>query len=165
MRLRIGASQMVAATDETADLKYIEHTGAATGSLRNILIDLKEEMVHTGVDFLAINRSLTATGATLSAEGNNSKLSAIVSNLASCLDAALTAMFDMIGIEAKVKTIMNTDFGAHVTAEQINALIELRRLGDISHEFFMRELKRYGLLDPSFDLLENKEQLEQSPFQ
>ena len=52
-----------------------------------------------------------------------------------------------------------TDYGVTITVEELNALSTARQIGDLSHDDYLKELKRRGILHADFDISANDDRL------
>jgi hypothetical protein len=78
----IGASQATQASSEGADLRYVEHTGAAIAAGKADIDDLEERMRKTGAEVLTIPiAQKTATQAGIEADASKSLMQAFAENL------------------------------------------------------------------------------------
>lgn len=144
-----------------ADLKYVEHSGAAIGAGRDSLKDLEAKMQSYGSDMLENNGAVeTATGRALRAGETNNRIAMIALNLASAVERALgwIAYFNKVA-EPDFHVDINTEYGINSSAEELTALANARTMGDLSQEDYLQELKRRGLLRNDFSLADNADRL------
>lgn len=144
-----------------ADLKYVEHSGAAIGAGRDSLKDLEAKMQSYGSDMLENNGAVeTATGRALRAGETNNRIAMIALNLASAVERALgwIAYFNKIA-EPDFNVDINTEYGINSAPEELAALANARTMGDLSQEDYLQELKRRGLLRNDFSVADNADRL------
>jgi len=144
-----------------ADLKYVEHSGAAIGAGRDSLKDLEAKMQSYGSDMLENNGAVeTATGRALRAGETNNRIAMIALNLASAVERALgwIAYFNKVA-EPDFHVDINTEYGINSSAEELTALASARTMGDLSQEDYLQELKRRGLLRNDFSVSDNADRL------
>lgn len=144
-----------------ADLKYVEHSGAAIGAGRDSLKDLEAKMQSYGSDMLENNGAVeTATGRALRAGETNNRVALIALNLAAAVERALgwIAYFSKIA-EPDFHVDINTEYGINSSAEELTALANARTMGDLSQEDYLQELKRRGLLRNDFSISDNLDRL------
>jgi hypothetical protein len=159
-KIIIGPDRMVRLSSPDADMKIIEHTGAAIEAGRKDLQDIEARMAVAGAELLQ-RRGKTETTATEESHSNkaeDSDLGAMVKATEDGITAALGFMYAWEGQEApKGKLItISTDFGLTAQdAADLQSLLESRLKGQISHLTYLAELKRRGVLAPHTDI--NKE--------
>ena len=144
-----------------ADLKYVEHSGAAIGAGRDSLKDLEAKMQSYGSDMLENNGAVeTATGRALRAGETNNRVALIALNLASAAERVLgwIAYFNKIA-EPDFHVDIHTEYGINSSAEELTALANARTMGDLSQEDYLQELKRRGLLRNDFSISDNQDRL------
>lgn len=147
--------------DVNADLKYVEHSGAAIGSGRDSLRDLEAKMQSFGSDLLENSGAVeTATGRALNAGENNNRIAMMALNLASAVEKVFgwIAYFNKIA-EPDFHVDINTEYGINTSAEEFTALANARTMGDLSQEDYLQELKRRGLLRNNFSVADNADRL------
>lgn len=144
-----------------ADLRYVEHSGAAIGAGRDSLKDLEAKMQSYGSDMLENNGAVeTATGRALRAGETNNRIAMIALNLASAVEKVLgwIAYFNKIA-EPDFHVDINTEYGINSAPEELTALANARTMGDLSQEDYLQELKRRGLLRNDFSVADNADRL------
>lgn len=147
--------------DAGADLKYVEHSGAAIGAGRDSLKDLEAKMQSYGSDMLENNGAVeTATGRALRAGETNNRIAMIALNLASAVERVLgwIAYFNKIA-EPDFYVDINTEYGITSAPEELQALANARTMGDLSQEDYLQELKLRGLLRHDFSVADNADRL------
>lgn len=146
-----------------SDMKYVEHSGAAISAMQKAIADMELRMQIYGYEMLA-NRGAaeTATGRSLQANENNSQTAAIAQSLQDALKKAFWFLgkFNLIS-DLQVDVSVCTDYGVTITVEELNALSTARQMGDLSHDDYLKELKRRGILRADFDISANDDRLQQ----
>lgn len=144
-----------------SDMKYVEHSGAAISAMQKAISDMEVRMQIYGYEMLA-NRGAaeTATGRSLQANENNSQIAAIAQSLQDALKKAfwLLGKFNLVS-DLQVDVSVCTDYGVTITVEELNALSTARQMGDLSHDDYLKELKRRGILRADFDISANDDRL------
>lgn len=162
VKIKVGADNAIFG-NENSDLKFVEHSGAAIGAGRQSLQDIELRMQIYGYEMLA-NRGAaeTATGRSLQANENNSQIAAIAQALQDALKKAFWFLgkFNLIS-DLQVDVSVCTDYGVTITVEELNALSTARQMGDLSHDDYLKELKRRGILRADFDISANDDRLQQ----
>lgn len=159
--VKIGADNMIIGGDN-ADMKYVEHSGAAINAGRQSLQDIELQMQIYGYEMMASRgASETATGRSLQANDNNSQVAATALRLQSAIKKVLWLLGKF---SLKSNLVCNvdvcSDYGVTISTEELNALSTARQMGDISNEDYLTELKRRGILRSDFDIEENNGRLE-----
>ncbi|MEQ1915200.1 MAG: DUF4055 domain-containing protein, partial [Gallionella sp.] len=96
--LTVGAASAVRSNAPTAELKYVEHTGASIGAGRTAILDLEERMRAIGAELLVhkTNR-MTATQVESEDTAGDSSLQAMVEMFELGVEQCLTQMATWIG--------------------------------------------------------------------
>lgn len=145
----IGPNSLVKASSDGADLRYVEHSGAAIGAGEVDLERIQEQMTLLSLEpMLPRTGDATATARALDQAEANSALQAWAANLQDALELAFFYAHRWIGQADETPVLVNDDFGLSVQdGQDIEALIKLRMAGDLSRESLWHELKRRGVLD------------------
>jgi len=162
--VRIGMDDVTAATQTIgksitdmplgADMKYVEHSGAAIGSGRDSLRDLEGQMESMGAELLTVRPGdRTATEAALDTSQSQCQLAAMASGLEDFLDEMVDVMAKWAGLPDQGDIDVFDDFAAiSVDAANIGpfvtSLVALVTSGMLSRESAFSEMKRYGILNP-----------------
>jgi hypothetical protein len=164
-KLVVGANSFTRTTSENADMKYVEHTGAAIGAGRDDLKDLEFQMQTLGLELLIPKPGgQSATGAVIDQGKINSPLAMMADNLKDALEQAFGYMaeYDGLGKDAGGSISVNTDFGLSLRdAAEIQAILGAYNAGLISRETAWKELKRRGFLMDDFKPEDEIEKIEQ----
>ncbi|MGH8299653.1 MAG: DUF4055 domain-containing protein, partial [Steroidobacteraceae bacterium] len=144
--ITIGANTAAQAEDKDADLKYVEHTGAAIGAGRQSLLDLEDRMRSTGAELISqIPSHITATQVRGEGEAQKSTLQQITEvfeeSLSECLN--LMARWKKLQESASVELYKNFET---FTSTDPQALAAAQKGGAISSRTFFEELQRRDVL-------------------
>lgn len=164
----VSPNSMVTVQGEHADLKYVEHTGAAINAGQVDLDALVDRMAATGVDMLIKKRpsaqsaDSTATGKAITESGENSVLGNLARNLKRVLDQALAVTAEWAKAGEGGEIDMDTQIGVPAAEKtDLEVLLKARMAGELSAETFFAEMQRREVLDPSIDFEEEKSRIEQ----
>ena len=152
--LVIGGSAAVSFSTADADLKWVEHSGAAIGAGKESLADLQEQMIETGAELL-IKRpgKRTATESAGDQEANKSDLQRAAETFEDSLDKALQIVADYIKAPTGGTVSLFKDYGATSLSDASASLVkDLQMAGLLSKETTLRELQRRGVLSADLDL-------------
>ena len=149
-QIEIGPNRLVLADDPAADLRFVEHSGAAIAAGRQDLVDLEDKMAVLGLDMLRHRPGpATATERVIDAAQNQASLNSIVLTLENGLQRCIKWLADAEGVTAahrgELVISRRQDIGDEVTAEA-DLLLRARRAGEISTETFLDEITRRGIL-------------------
>lgn len=158
----ISPQSLFASTNENADIKWVEHSGAGIGAGEKDLDTLKEEMLSQGAQFLIPKKSnMTATEYAGNQNSTQSDLQAVVASLESGLVAAFDMAEEWLEIEAETDVNVFRDFNRNLNmGSDIDLLYKSREKGFITQETYLTELKRRDVLSDAVDVEEEIESLE-----
>lgn len=148
--LAIGASQAASTTHADADLKYVEHTGAAIGAGRQSILDLEDRMRQIGAELLLQRPSIvTATQVRSDDEGNRSVMQQIAEDTEDALERCLQLMAMWLGDkETKPEVELFKDFGsANLSEKGADILLRAAQDGHVSSETVFEHLQRMDIID------------------
>lgn len=159
--IAIGASTAIRSTDAAADIKWVEHSGAAIGAGRESLADLQEQMIQAGAELLVKRPGArTATESASDAEANKSDLQRIAETFEDSLDQALQYMADYAGLPTGGEVSLHKDFGAAtLTDASAQLVLAMQQGGLISDETAIREMQRRGMLSDDLDPADEAERV------
>jgi hypothetical protein len=152
--IAVGAGALINASSKDADLKYVEHSGAAIEAGRQSLLDLEDRMRQIGAELLVIKPGkISQVQVMAENEQQMCDLQRIVQGMEDSLDQALDLMAQWIGEKSGGHVDIYSDFGA-ATLEEASAslLLEAKGDGTISHKTLLNEFKRRGIISPDLDL-------------
>lgn len=163
-QLTVGAASAVnLGTDPNAELKYVEHTGAAIEAGHTSLDELKDQMRQAGAEFLVVQEvQKTATQQTSEDSVGMCKLQRIAADYQDALNTALqfTADFMKLGDGGKLKLF--SDYGARTLAEaSAQLLLNANTAGKISDQTLRDEFRRRGILSADVTDEDEKARLEE----
>lgn len=162
-KIEQGASAMVHTQDEQGDLRFVEHTGAAIASGSDSLKELEKQIAILSYEPLLRQGSgnETATRAALDTASASSALQSWAAGLKDALElaATYTAMWGAPGLTVAPTVSVNTSHGLAASAQEYNAILELRGTKDISRTTLWKEMYRRGILGPSFSEAEEEDLL------
>nr|WP_251010395.1 DUF4055 domain-containing protein [Variovorax paradoxus] len=152
-QLEVGAAAVVRLPPD-ADMKYVEHTGAAIEAGEKSLEKLEDQMVTTGAELLVIKagEQKSATQSNNDAEGNKCDLLRITETFEDSLDQVLQLMAKWVKEAEGGHASLFKDFGAAtLTDASAQLILLLRAAGLITGETTLREQQRRGMLAADLD--------------
>jgi len=164
-QITVGASSAVK-LPLTADMKFVEHSGAAIEAGRASIADLEERMRQTGAELLVLKPGkVTATQISSDNEGNKCVLQAITENFEDALDQCLQFMAEWVGEAEGGSVTLFKDFGVSSLAEaSAELLLKANQSGNLSDETFFSEMQRRGIISSDVEWLDEQERIgEQGP--
>lgn len=99
--LALGPNRIITGEGESADLRFVEHSGAAIAAGRQDLIDLEDRMAVMGLDLMTRRGgagSTTATARAIDAAENNTSLLGLIHAVEDGLSTAFGFMADWLGV-------------------------------------------------------------------
>ena len=154
--ISIGPNQLIAATNPDSKLSYVEHQGSAIKAGQDDLDALEKRMETLGLQPLVQKTgSQTATGKAIDESRVHTAIQAGIRSVENCFREAymLAGSWMRMDIPEDFSVDITNDFGVSLrAADDVRALLDLRKTGDISRETFLRELKRRGLLSEGLDI-------------
>lgn len=151
-QLTVGASTAVR-LPLTADMKFVEHSGAAIGAGELSLAALQEQMIQTGAELLVKKPGdRSATESANDAEANKSDLQRMAENFEDALDQALAFMAEYANTGNGGSVKLFSDYGAATLSDASATLVaDLNSRGLLSKKTVIEELKRRGVLSADVD--------------
>lgn len=136
-----------------AEMKYVEHTGAAIDAGQTALDKLQDQMIQTGAELLVAQPGQrSATEANNDAEGNKSELQRITEAFEDSLDQCLQYMADWAKLGNGGHVALFKDFGAAtLTDASAQLVLSMQQSGLITKATAIREQQRRGMLAPDID--------------
>lgn len=154
-QLAIGGSQAVK-LPLGADLKWVEHGGAAIAAGVTSLEALESQMIQAGAELLVRQPGQrTATESANDAEANKSALQRMAEAFEDSLDQALVFMarYGNIDPQRAGNVSLFKDYGAATLSDASAQLVlEMQARGLLSKETALSEMKRRGVLEASVDV-------------
>jgi hypothetical protein len=160
----VGAGSMVTVDSDKADLKYVEHTGAAIEAGRLSLLDLEDRMRQVGAELLVIKPGKTTVAQTVAEnEAGMCALQRLIEDVEDGIDQALSLTALWIK-EAKGGNVqIFKDFGVATLAEaSIDLLRDMNVDGTFSDESLFNEAKRRGYISPETTWDDEKKRIAQN---
>lgn len=151
--LKVGAQSGVMATTPEADLKWVEHSGAAIQAGKDDLEALEERMRQAGAELLVIKPGqVTATQTATENAVGMCALQRITLDLQDALNRALEIVADYSKIQPAATVTIYADFGVSTLAEaSADLLLRATDSGYISAETFRGEMRRRSVLSAEVD--------------
>lgn len=148
VKLQVGAQSGVIAETADADLKWVEHSGAAIGAGKDDLEALEERMRQAGAELLVIKPGqVTATQTGVENAVGMCALQRITLDLQDALNAALDLMATYAALPTAGTVTLFNDFGVSSLAEaSADLLLKATDAGYVSAPTFRGELRRRGVL-------------------
>lgn len=163
-KIVLGPSNLVHSKNPDADMKVVEHSGAAIGAGEKDLERLEARMETLGMaPFVQSTADQTATARSLDETSRQSQVQAWIRELELTLERAI-----VLAAEWQKQTIPGfsvaifSEFATTLSADRdVNALIQMRQDGELSRKTFFAELIRRGILSDSLDMDEEAEALDE----
>jgi hypothetical protein len=148
--IEIGPNRLILGEGDGADLRFVEHSGAAIAAGRRDLADLEDRMAVMGLDLL-VGRTggVTATERAIDAARSDSALNGLVREVEEGLTRALALVADWMDLPpwSAGKVALDPDIGLDAReAQEIDLLLKTRLAGEIDRETFLAEIRRRGIL-------------------
>ena len=163
--LKLGPNQYFRTDSEDANIRVVEHSGAAIGAGAKDLRDLEERMELMGLQpFVRLAGYQTATGKAIDEGKNQTQIQAHVQALQRTLTDAYWYAAKWIDQEAAVEKLsvrIFNDFSVSSQASKdLDTLLKARVAGEIDRVTFLRELRRRGVLAEEEEVSEIVDRLE-----
>ena len=152
--ITVGAGSLVTASGEHADMKYVEHSGAAIEAGRLSLLDLEDRMRQVGAELLVVKPGNTTEVQTRSDnEPGMCDLQRIMQSLEDGIDQALDLAAKFVKLPDGGSVTIYNDFGVATLAEaSAQLLFEMKETGSLTHQTLLSEMQRRGILSPDVDV-------------
>ncbi len=163
--ITIGASSATVAEDAEADLRFVEHTGAAIEAGRQSILDLEDRMRQSGAELLVQQPVVkTATATRSDDEGNRSILQRIAEDFDESLANCINLMGLWLGEAINAKVELYKDFGsANLTEKSGDLLLRAAGAGHLSSQTTFEQLQRMDVVGANLNWEDEKLRLAQSP--
>lgn len=151
--LTVGASTAVR-LPMNADMKFVEHTGAAIDAGAKSLEALEGQMITTGAELLVVKpgEQKSATQSNNEAEANKSDLQRITETFEDSLDQVLQLMAKWTNQAEGGHISLFKDFGAAtLTDASAQLILSMQQAGLITKPTAIREQQRRGMLAADID--------------
>ena len=148
--ITVGASSAVKSEEPDADLKYVEHSGAAIEAGSKELATLEDRMRQVGAELLVIKPgNMTVAHTVADNEAGMCTLQRITQDEEDALDAALQLAADWVKEPAGGHVEIFNDFGVASLAEaSLELLRDMNVDGTFSDESLFAEAQRRGVISP-----------------
>lgn len=147
----IGAGTAIKVAGEAADLRYVEHSGAAIEAGRQAILDLEERMRQAGAQLMA-KRVVKATATQVAGESEDSKnlLQYIVSRLEESFEKCLNWAAVWLNKTQACEVEIYKDF--EISGDNdATTLLNAEKQGVISKQTVFEELQRRDVIDAERD--------------
>lgn len=148
--IEIGPNRLIMADDPQAELKFIEHSGAAIEAGRQDLIDLEDKMAVMGLELLAPRQTHpTATGRAIDQAHDRAMLHAALDVLKDGLTRVMKLMAKWMDLpeDAVGQVALPTPpLAFDQKTQEAELLLRARQSGDLEKDDFLREIERRGIL-------------------
>lgn len=148
----IGPNRILTASDPQSKLSYVEHTGAAIAASQVSLKEIEARMLQMGASILVQRNQNRETAFARSTDKQEalSDLQVMVRNLEDALERAYAFSGDWMGKEVQVEVSIGETLAIPNEPNPIDSLLKLKESGDLTSEDLVDELKRRGILAPTF---------------
>ena len=162
----LGPNQLISSTNELARLGHVEHSGKAIEAGETDLQNIEERMTMLGLQPLVQQSgNQTATGKAIDEGRTHTAIQAWIRGCENFLELLIRRAGDWINVvipDGSFSIDITNDFGISLrAADDITSLIDARKIGEISRETFLSELKRRGLLAESVEIDEEVGRIEE----
>lgn len=158
--VKIKPKTVLVSSNAAADVKWVEHTGAAIEAGRQDLNDMRDKAMRRAVQLLSQPTPTTATQSIIDTAAAMSPAQRMMSKLESDLRFTLKAMADYAGEKFEGDVEIDKNFGDNTTLESFKELLKMRAVGDLSHETLLNEAKRRNILDRNTEVGQESDKLE-----
>lgn len=166
--VQIGPDRMLTTPNEGADLKYVEHTGAAVELLQKYMQKMEDEMAAMAIKLLAQRApgDVTATEIAVDAAAAEAALKDMVGKLNDALQTVIYFVLMWQGKKMAEKDIpsfkASKDFGLMVGNDFIaNWLLKAQSLSIITKKTVLNEAKRLGYVDEELNVEDELEEADE----
>lgn len=154
----IGPNRFFTSVNPDARMSYVEHSGAAIGAGRQDLQDLEARMEVLGLQpYMRRPGNQTATGQAIDESRSSSSVQAWIRSEEQAIIAAyeMAAKWLNLTLPDDFTIDIFNDFGISIRdGKDVQSLLQIRLGGQLSHETFLREVKRRGTLSETVNVLE-----------
>lgn len=163
--ITVGASSAVIADSKDADLKFVEHTGAAIKAGSEELLDLEDRMRQVGAELLVVKPGrMTVAQNRAEDEPGTCALQRIVQALENSINQALGLMYKWKKKEPKGAVNIFNEFGvSSMTDATAQLLLDMNIAGKLSDETLFREIKRRGIIGDDAEWATEQESIKKQP--
>jgi hypothetical protein len=146
--IAISVNGTIETTNSDADGKYIEYEGKALEAGKSDLDELRRQAEVIGVQPMVDRANPTRIGQAIGESKNASVVQGWVRAEETLYEQAYEMGATWTGdpLPAGFAVDIFDDFGVKLDDHELDALLKSRALGDVSHQTFLRELQRRGVL-------------------
>ncbi len=143
----IGADNAISAESEKADVKWVEHTGAAVDAGKEAILALEDRMQQAGAELL-IKRAgqTTATQILSENEANKSLLENIVEEFEDGIELCLEFASKWVGETYAPEVELFKDFSIDATSDDMDYILRAKDSDILTAEQVVQELQRRGMV-------------------
>jgi len=161
-QVKFGANRLIHSNSTDADLRVVEHSGAAIDAGRQDLKDLESQMALFGLTFMLPKQSgsITATEKAIDAAENESALKQWAGEFSRLLNHMFQVMADWKKQQFNGIIEISTDFRDFLDSFELDILLKAFQVKLLSRQIVFEEYKRRGLVDTEIDFIDMVAQLE-----
>jgi hypothetical protein len=154
-KLEIAPNSIVTTSSQDADLRWVEHTGAAVNSARLDIKDLEARMESLGMVLTTIqNGGVSATANSINAAEANSLLKVYALSLQDTLNSALDFTCQYLNIPNTARVVVNTDYAIdYTTNATMGDVLSAFNAGVIDKSTVIAEAKRRNVFDQAANIV------------
>ena len=143
---------MVVADETGANLKWVEHSGAAINSGRESIKDLEDRMNQSGAELLVKRSgSTTATQVISENEANKSLLQNVVEEFEDGVELCLHYASKWVGAKYSAEVDIYKDFSVDADDQDLEWIFKALEIGILTKDNVKFELSRRGVIDPEMN--------------
>ena len=147
-----GGGSMVVADETGANLKWVEHSGAAINSGRESIKDLEDRMNQSGAELLVKRSgSTTATQVISENEANKSLLQNVVEEFEDGVELCLHYASKWVGAKYSAEVDIYKDFSVDADDQDLEWIFKALEIGILTKDNVKFELSRRGVIDPEMN--------------
>jgi hypothetical protein len=153
----MGANVLVHSQNEAADMKVVEHSGAAIEAGRNDLKDLEIQMSKYGLGLIMGTKTgtQTATEKAIDTAESDSTLKSWAVSYQAFVNRAVAMGAKLVGNEDELELVkVNTDFKSFLRSMEVSELREAFTDGLLPRELVIEELQRRGVIRDDIDFVD-----------
>jgi hypothetical protein len=156
-KVTVGPNVLLSNNDTAGRFYYVEHSGKAIEAGRKELEDLEEKMASYGATFL---RQKTGNHSATARALDSAEVSSSLEDMAFGFEDSLNTAMYYVALWMKKNNggtfQLKKNFNLSQKSESaLTALLEARKLGDLSREEYLKALVLLEVLPPDFDIAAN----------
>ena len=164
--IRIGSATAIVSSDPQANASYLEFNGTGLGTLENLLNRKESQMAAIGARMLAPEKSGVEAAKTMEVKraGETSVLAAHANTVSEAMETLLEWLAAWMGVSGEIEYQLNTDYmPAHMTAQDITALVGAWQSGAISKQDLFYNLQQGEVIAPGKTFEESQDESASEP--